>query len=88
MAASNYCLSYVTGSLIISAESLFQSSKTLNDYKFKVSRRLTLLKTEEGKSFPWLIKKKLLRFLENGYYNVVLEILVWKIIILASVLHE
>lgn len=72
--------SYVTGSLIFSAESLFQSFKALNSYKFKASRRLTLLKTKEEKSFPWWMKY-VPRVLENGYYNVVLEILGWEIII-------
>lgn len=72
--------SYVTGSLIISAESLFQSFKALNSHKFKASRRVTLLKTKERKSFPWLMKN-VPRFLEHGYHNVVLEILVWEIII-------
>lgn len=72
--------SSVTRPLIISAESLFQSFKALNGYKFQASRRLTLLKTKEGKSFPWLMRN-VPRFIEHGYCNVVLEILVCKITI-------
>lgn len=41
---------------------------------------MILLKIKERKSFFWLMKN-VLRFLEYGYYNVVLEILVWEIII-------
>lgn len=46
---------YVTGPVIISADSI-SIFKALNGYKFKASRRLTLLKAKEGKSFPWFMR--------------------------------